>query len=62
MSHQEVSHRLTFVMLCQGDVDMQDLASMRAAMKAMEAQLAEIRSQREVVEAEQVSRCPLSQH
>ncbi|KAK9788001.1 hypothetical protein WJX73_005694 [Symbiochloris irregularis] len=39
-----------------GDVDMQDLASMRAAMKAMEAQLAEIRSQREVAEAEQAKK------
>ena len=36
------------------DVDMQDLGSMRAAMLAMERQLAELKAQREAAEAEQV--------
>ena len=36
------------------DVDMQDVGSMRSAMKAMEMQLAQLKAQREAAEAEQV--------
>ena len=44
----------------QGNVDMQDLGSLRAAMKAMETQLAELKAQREAAEAEQVPMLPFA--